>query len=62
MLVVAEKIKEHEAPLTSLDYHKRLGFLLSSCEAGTLKLWSKDRRFMREITFPNRIESACFCN
>ena len=61
-LVLTEKIKEHEAPLTSLDYHRKLQYLLTSCKEGTLKLWDKDRRFLREINFPGKFESACFMN
>lgn len=61
-MVLAEKIKEHEESLTALDYHRKLGYLLTSCKEGNLKIWSRDRKFMREINFPNKIESACFMN
>jgi hypothetical protein len=48
--------------LTSLDYHKALGILLTTCEGGSLKIWNHDKKFMREMTFPGKIQSACFCD
>ena len=47
---------------TSLDYHKKLGLILTTSTGGALRIWNHDRKFLREISFPGQIESACFCN
>ena len=61
-LIESEKSKEHEAPLTGLDYNKKLGLLESSCEGGSIRIWSPDKKFLREIAFPHKVDSVCFFN
>lgn len=61
-LIESEKQKEHEAPLTGLDYHRKLELMVTSCEGGSIRVWSKDKKFLREIAFPQRIDSVCFLN
>jgi len=58
----SEKSKEHEAPLTGLDYNRKLGLLVSSCEGGSIRIWSPDKKFLREIAFPHKVDSVCFFN
>lgn len=61
-LIESEKQKEHEAPLTGLDYNRNLGLIVSSCAAGSIRIWSRDKKFLREIAFPHKVDSACFYN
>ena len=61
-LIESEKQKEHEAPLTGLDYHRKLGYVVTSCEGGTIRIWNREKKFLREIMFPSRIDSVCFGN
>ena len=61
-LMESEKSKEHEAPLTGLDYNRKLGLLVSSCEGGSIRIWSPDKKFLREIAFPHKVDSVCFFN
>ena len=61
-MVESEKQKEHEAPLTGLDYNRKLGLMVSSCAHGSIRIWSRDKKFMREISFPHKVDSVCFYN
>lgn len=61
-LVESEKQKEHEAPLTGFDYNRRLGYVVTSCQGGSIKIWNREKKFLREIMFPHRIDSVCFAN
>lgn len=61
-LVESEKQKEHEAPLTGFDYNRKLGIVVTSCEGGSIRIWSREKKFKREIIFPHRIDSVCFAN
>lgn len=61
-LIESEKQKEHEAPMTGFDYNRRLGYVVTCCEGGSIKIWTKEKKFLREIVFPHRIDSVCFAN
>lgn len=61
-LIEAEKQKEHEAPLTGHDYNRNLGLFVTSCAGGTVRIWSQDKQFLREIAFPHPVDSVCFFN
>lgn len=60
--IQSEKQKEHEAPLTALDYNKNLGLTITSDESGIIRIWDQDKKFLREIVFPHRVDSVCFYN
>ena len=62
MLLETEKSKEHEAPLTGIDYNRKLGLVVSSCKEGMIRIWTLNKKFMREIFFPHGIDSVCFHN
>ena len=62
VLLESEKSREHEAPLTGLDYNRKLGLVVSSCSEGVITIWTFNKKFMREILFPHRIDSVCFYN
>ena len=62
MIIESEKQKEHESYLTGIDYNKKLGLIVSSCQGGIIRIWNLNKKFLREITFPHRIDSVCFYN
>ena len=39
-----------------------MDLLVSSCEGGSIRVWSLDKKFLREIAFPHRVDSVCFFN
>lgn len=68
-LVETDKSKEHEESLTSIDFHKNLNLVATSCEGGQIKIWSTnnvrgygDKQLIREINFPSKVDSVCFLN
>jgi len=68
-LIETDKAKEHEAGLTAIDFHRTLNLVATSCEGGQVKVWSTqnvrglgDKQLLREINFPNRVDSLCFIN
>jgi hypothetical protein len=61
-LIEAEKQKEHEAILTGHDYNRNLGLFVTSCAGGIVRIWSQDKLFLREISFPHPVDSVCFFN
>jgi len=60
--IESEKQKEHEKPITGLDYNRKLGLIVSCCSQGSIKIWSIDKKFIREISFPHKVDSVCFFN
>lgn len=61
-MIEAEKQKEHEAVLTGHDYNRHLGLFVTSCAGGYVRIWNQDKLFLREISFPHRVDSVCFFN
>jgi hypothetical protein len=68
-LIETDKSKEHEETLTSVDFHRNLNLIATSCLQGQVKLWSTnnvrglgDKQLIREINFPNKVDSVCFLN
>lgn len=62
LYVEQEKQREHDSPLTGYDYNKFVNLLVTSDSAGMLRLWTRDKKFIREIQFPHPIDSVCFLN
>ncbi|CDW84829.1 UNKNOWN [Stylonychia lemnae] len=57
----AEKSKEHDSPLTGVDYHEGLNLLVTSCQEGIIKIWRMPYKIMiKEVKFPSRVDSVCF--
>jgi len=68
-IVETDKSREHEHPLTALDFHKNLNLIVTSCVKGQVKIWSTnnvrnlgDKQLIREINFPNKVDSVLFLN
>jgi len=68
-LVETDKSREHEAPLTAIDFHKNLNLCVTACQGGQVKIWATnnlkglgDKQLIREINFPNKVEAVSFLN
>lgn len=61
-LVESEKQKEHESPLSGMDYNRKQGLIVSSCQGGSIRIWNTDKKFLREIALPHKADSVCFFN
>ena len=61
-LVENEKQKEHDCKVTGVDSSKHSRLIVTSDTSGSVKLWSLEKRFMREIQFPHQVDSVCFLN
>ena len=57
-----EKQKEHDAKVTGVDSSRHVRLIVTSDLGGNIKLWSLDKRFMREIHFPDPVDGVCFLN
>ena len=49
-------------PLSGIDYNRKLGLMVSSCEGGSIRIWNTDKKFLREIALPHKADSVCFLN
>ena len=57
----ADKSKEHDSPLTGIDYHSGLNLLVTSCTEGIIKIWRMPYKILiKEVKFPSRVDSVCF--
>lgn len=61
-LLETEKSCEHDSQLTGFDYSPQLKIFVTSDGKGVLRVWNKDKKFLREINFPTAIDSVCFLN
>ena len=62
LYIEQEKQREHDSTLTGYDYNKFVNLLVTSDANGMLRLWTRDKKFIREIQFPHPIDSVCFLN
>jgi len=60
--ISTEKLDEHEDELTCLDQLPELGLYISGSKDGTVKVWNKLKEMLREIKFPEPVNSVCFLN
>lgn len=56
--------KEHDESLTGFDWLKSLKLIVTSDKTGCIRIWSDQKKFIREIKFPanHPIDSVCFLN
>lgn len=56
--------KEHDLALSGFDWLKSLKLIVTSDHSGCIRIWSDDKKFLREIRFPpnHPIDSVCFLN
>ena len=57
-----EKQKEHDCTVSGVDSNRYVRLIVTSDVGGSIKLWSLEKRFLREIQFPDPIDSVCFVN
>ena len=57
-----ERSREHDCPLSGADYNAKLQLLVTADINGTVRIWTKEKKFLREIQLPNPIQSVCFLN
>ena len=61
-LIESEKQKEHDCKITGVDTSRYAGLIATSDVSGSIKIWTLEKRFMREIIFPHQVDSVCFLN
>ena len=54
------KHDDHESTITSFDMDMNTGIFVTACSQGTIKVWNQTRRLIRQIKFPNAIQSVQF--
>ena len=60
--IESEKAREHDCQLTGSDYSPALKLVVTGDRNGTVRIWNRDKKFLREICFPDQIDSVCFLN
>jgi len=48
--------------LTGADFNKKLQLLVTSDTKGAIRIFNREKKFLREIQFPNPVDSICFLN
>lgn len=60
--IEGEKSKEHDSGLAGCDFNLKLGLIVTADVNGVVRLWTKNKKFIREIQFPGLIDSVAFLN
>jgi WD40 repeat protein len=60
--IESEKAREHDCDLAGYDYNPTLKLLVTGDRNGSIRIWNRDKKFLREILFPDQIDSVCFLN
>lgn len=60
--IESEKTKEHECQLSGFDYAPKLQLIVTSDGQGNVRVWDRNKKFLREITFPTPVDSVAFLN
>lgn len=58
----SEKTREHDSKLTGYDHNPTLKLLVTSDNTGIIRIWTEQKKFLREIKFPTPVDSVCFLN
>lgn len=58
--VETEKQREHDCQITGCDFNPYRGLLVTADVGGVIRIWNKDKRFLREMQFPHQVDSVCF--
>lgn len=61
-LLESEKSREHDSHITGIDFNPSLGLMVTCDEEGIVRLWNREKKFLREIQFPGPIDSIVFLN
>lgn len=57
-----EKDCEHDCRVTGFDFNVQRQLMVTCDEKGAIRVWNRDKRFLREISFPTKIDSVSFLN
>lgn len=60
--IESERAREHDSQLTGCDYSVKLGLIVTADVNGVIRVWTKNKKFVREINFPDKIDSITFLN
>jgi WD40 repeat protein len=60
--IESEKAREHDCSVTGVDYNPILRIIVTSDSKGVVRLWTREKKFIREILFPTAVDSVCFLN
>ncbi len=60
--IETEKIREHDCSVKGVDFNIPLQLLVTGDKKGIIRLWTSDKKFLREIVLPDPIDSVCFVN
>ena len=60
--IESEKTREHDCELRGCDFNIKLGLIVTADKNGVIRIWTHEKVFLREIQFPDEIESLCFLN
>jgi WD40 repeat protein len=60
--IESEKSREHDRQITGHDYNRALQLIVTSDTNGSVRIWTREKRFLREIQFPSRVDCVCFLN
>jgi WD40 repeat protein len=47
--IESEKFREHECELSGFDYNVNLGLIVTADVRGFIRIWNRDKKFIREI-------------
>lgn len=60
--IESDRAREHDSQLTGCDYSVKLGLIVTADVKGVIRVWTKNKKFVREINFPGKIDSIAFLN
>ena len=58
----SDKTREHESQITGFDFNSKLGLIMTADQDGSIKVWTRAKKFLREVKLPTRVDSVCFLN
>lgn len=50
--VETEKLREHDCNVNDVAYNTTLNLLVTGDEKGVIRIWNKNKKFLREIQLP----------
>lgn len=60
--IETDKTRDHDCPLKGFDFCPTLKIIVTADTNGCIRIWNQDKIFLREIQFPETIDSLCFLN
>jgi WD40 repeat protein len=60
--LMLDSLKDHTGTITSIDVHQDAGLIITGSIDKSIKIWNTKKQIIREIKFPDSIESVKFLN